>query len=421
MRYHFTALLLVLLLLTTKSAHAQSFGVELFNNVMPASGAMAGASIASPQDVQSAIYGNPATMTQYRGTNVGFSGLWIEPTYNVSVGAPLVGFGVTPFNDAKSDAQGIAGGNIGVTQDFSALGMPVTVGMGLMAGSGAGVDLRHIPQSNGTHANIVALDIVSGAALDLTDRLSLGGSMVLSNATLDGPFVGLTGASSDYGLSGTVGVDYELRPDTTVGVYWKAKMGFTFENLAGFVPGTFLDVEVDRPAVLGMGISNSSLMDGCLLLAMDAVYLQYTDTDLFGAIFNDQWALQFGAQYAPNERVRLRLGYAWNENPMRQVVGAGAGGVLPPGGAAHMQYIEALFAAIPQHRFTGGLTIRDVLPGIDWSLFAGGAFEASQTFGVTTADVKSYWIGAGLTWYFDRGACEAGEWQYPTLRSNGCL
>ena len=85
---------------------------------------MAGASIARPQDVQSAIHGNPATMSQYRGTNFAISGGWIEPTYNLSVGAPPpAGFGVGTFNNAKSDAQGVAAGNIGLTQDFSALGM----------------------------------------------------------------------------------------------------------------------------------------------------------------------------------------------------------------------------------------------------------------------------------------------------------
>ncbi len=253
MKCRLAILLMVLMPLSAKVAHAQSFGIELFNNVMPASGAMAGTSIASPQDVQSAIKGNPSTMTQYHGTHFSYSGAWIEPTYNLTVGAPgLPAFGVTPFTNAKSDAQGIAAGNIGITQDFSARGMPVTVGLGLFAGAGAGVDFRHVPQSNGTHANIVALDIVAGAGVDLTDRLSCGATFTLSNATLDGPFVGITGSSSDYGLRGTIGFDYELRADTTVGVFWKTKMAYTFENLFALAPVTFLDVSVYRPEVLGL-------------------------------------------------------------------------------------------------------------------------------------------------------------------------
>jgi long-chain fatty acid transport protein len=416
MKFRVAATLTLLIALSANVAHAQSFGVELFNNLMPASGGMAGASIASPQDVQSAINGNPATLTQFRGTQAAFSGTWIEPTYNLSVAPPGLGFiGVDPFDNAKSAAQGIAAANIGVSQDFSAQGLPMTIGLGLKAGAGAGIDFRHIPESNGTHANLVALDIITGAAIDVTERLSFGAALTLSNATMDGPFVGIVSSSADYALRGTVGVSYDLRPDTALGLFWMTKAGYTFENAVNFdplLPGppsrVFFDTEVDRPEVLGLGISNSSLMDGRLLLAFDAVYQQYTEAAMFGALFNDQWALQFGTQYTLNPRVRLRLGYAWNENPMRNVVGDTAGGILPPGGAAHIQYLEALNAAIPQHRLTGGVGIRDVLPGVDFDVMGGGMFEASQTFGISTATVQSYWVGAGITWRCGRGAC-AGE------------
>ena len=220
-------------------------------------------SIASPQDLQSAINGNPATLTQYRGTQFGFGSAWIEPTYNLTVDAPgLPLIGVSPFFDAKSDAQGVAAGNIGVTQDYSAWGLPVTTGIGLMAGSGAGVDFRHIPQSNGTHASIIALDIVVAAGVDLTERLSTGASLTLSNSTLDGPFVGISSSSTDFALRGRIGVNYRLFPATSVGGFWATKAGYTFENLAGFTPGNFFDVKVDRPQMFGVGISNRSLLDG---------------------------------------------------------------------------------------------------------------------------------------------------------------
>jgi long-chain fatty acid transport protein len=157
---------------------------------------------------------------------------------------------------------------------------------------------------------------------------------------------------------------------------------------------------------VGVGISNTTLMEGRLLLAVDAIHQQYTETALFGDLYNDQWSLQFGTQYAINERIRLRLGYAWNQNPMRNSVGDRLGGVLPPEGVAHVQYVEALFAAIPQDRVTGGVSVRDVLPGVDFDFLAGGMFAASETFGITTANVQSYWVGAGITWRFGRGACE---------------
>jgi long-chain fatty acid transport protein len=296
--------------------------------------------------------------------------------------------------------------NIGISQDLNAWGMPVTMGLGFMAGSGSGVDFRHVQQLNGTNAAFLALDVVTGAGIDLTERLSAGASVLLSNATLDGPFVGFSGATADYALRGTVGLVYDIRPDTTIGVYWKTKAAYTFQNAFRPFPGSYVDVSVDRPECMGVGISNTTLMEGRLLLAVDAIHQQYTETAMFGELFHDQWSLQFGTQYSINERIRLRLGYAWNENPMRNSVGDRLGGVLPPGAVAHVQYVEALFAAIPQNRVTGGVSVRDVLPGVDFDLLAGGMFEASQTFGITTANVESYQVGAGITWRYGGGACE---------------
>lgn len=407
MNKQIAALLLTVVPLMAVPVQAQSFGVELFNNLMPASGAMAGASVAAPQDLQSAINGNPATLTQYHGTQFGLGGAWIEPTYNLSVAPPGLPF-VGAF-DAKSDAQGVAAPSIGVTQDFSAWGLPVTVGTGLVAGAGAGVDFREVPESNGTYASLVALDIVSGVGVSLTEQLSLGASVVLSNATMGGPFVGNTGSSIDYALRGCAGLGYQLTPETNLGLFWKSKASYTFENLVTFpnlAPGVYFDVAADRPQSIGLGVANSSLLDGRLLLATDAVFQQYTNADMFGELFNDQWAVQFGAQYTLSHRILLRAGYAWNENPMRDSVGDRLGGVVPPSGFAQVQYIEALFAAIPQDRVTGGVSVRDVLPGVDLDLFAGGMFEQSQTFGITTASVESYWVGMGLTWRFGRGDCE---------------
>ena len=53
-----------------------------------------------------------------------------------------------------------------------------------------------------------------------------------------------------------------------------------------------------------------------------------------------------------------------------------------------------------------------MLPGVDFDLFAGGMFDASLSFagGAVVSSLESYWIGAGLTWRFGRGACEYGDW-----------
>ncbi len=96
-------------LLSGGQVRAQSFGVELFNTLTPASGGMAGTSIAAPQDNISAINGNAAALTQYHGTQFTVGGTWagstidLNQTGNIPAGSPNPL--ITPFS-AKSSRPG---------------------------------------------------------------------------------------------------------------------------------------------------------------------------------------------------------------------------------------------------------------------------------------------------------------------------
>ena len=386
-------------------AYGQSFGVELHNTLAPASGAMGGASLARPQDLISAVNGNPATLTQFRGTQFLFGGAWVEPTYNVTHdGGVLPRIG--PYS-AKSKTPGTAAPNIGMTQDLSALDIPATFGLGLISNAGAGTDFRNVPASNGTSSELVILEITAGFGVQLTESLSAGASLSLGNAYFDGLFVGQSAMVPDYALRGTLGLSYELTCTTTAGFYYQTKQHFNYIDAVSLeiVPGEFdiaRNVRMDLPENIGFGIADSSLMGGRLLLAFDVLYKQWSNADLFRAVYNDQWVFQFGAQYSVG-RLRLRGGYAYAENPLRSEVGVSAGGLTV--GVNAIQYIQSQLAVINQHRLTAGVGVVDVLPGIDFDLFAGGMFEDSQRFGATAASLESYWVGAGLTWRFGRGAC----------------
>lgn len=392
------------------AARAQSFGPELHNALMPASGGMAGTSIARPQDLQSALNGNPATLAQFRGTQFSFGGAWAEPTYNVTHAG-----GVLPNVDAyaaKSEAEGVSLGNIGVTQDFSAFGLPITTGIGLISAGGGGVSFRNVPESNGTSAMLQTLEVVTGAGVKLTDRLAAGANVMLGSSTVDGPFVGLTAAAYDYALRGSVGLNYDAGACTTLGLYYQTKQSFNFDDavVLDLGPGfesVSRDLALDLPDNIGFGLANERLAGGNLLLAADVLYKQWDNADLFRAIYDNQWVFQCGAQYRMSRRIFLRVGYAYAENAMDPNPGASAGGISPPGAVAAIQYAQAQFAAINRHRVSAGVGVRDVLPGVDFDLLAGGMFDESDDFGAaTSASVESYWLGLGMTWRFGRGCFE---------------
>ncbi|MGI9455869.1 MAG: OmpP1/FadL family transporter [Aeoliella sp.] len=407
----------VVCLLLPREADAQGFGAELHATMMPASGGMAGASVALPQDLQSALASNPATLTQFKGTQFSFSGGWTEPTVNIDNDANLPNAGIVPYSD-KSGAPGVALGNIGVTQDYSAFGMPVTFGLGLLAGSGLGVDFRDAVgdgaepnASNGTSALLQGLNIGASAGVELTDRLSLGAQMIVTSATLDGPFAGLGAAVPAYGLRGNLGVAYALGDHTHLGFYWLTRQSFRFDDavLLQTSPGNFAtaqDINLDLPETFGWGIANDRLMCGRLLLAGDILYKRYSKTDLFGSLWDDQFVLQAGAQYRLTRKIRVRMGYAYAENIMRDLPSSSVGGVLPPDALNGLQYVQAQFPAINEHRISGGVGVENFFPGVDFDLFAGGMFDTDDQFGQTAVSVESYWIGMGMTWRFGRGACE---------------
>jgi long-chain fatty acid transport protein len=393
-------------------ARAQSFGVELHNTMMPAAGGMGGVSIARPQDLTSAMNANPAALTQFRGTQVIFGGGWAEPTFtleqtsNIPVD-PLLDPLIEPFS-AKSTAPGTPVGNIGITQDLSALGLPATFGIGFITSAGGFIDFRQEPNSHGTNSGQTIFNLPVALGVDLTDRLSVGASLSLGIAFFDGPFVGVSGMTPDYALRGTVGANYLLTGTTTIGGYYQTRQSYTFDNAFLLNPGTdqtSADVKMDLPQNIGIGIANSSLMNGCLLLGVDVVYKLWDEADMYKAVYDNQWVVQLGAQLTRG-RYRLRAGYVWAENPIDDTPDLNIGGVVQPGNLPAVRYTQGLLAITSQHRISAGIGVTDVLPGIDMDLMAGGMFRDSEQLGsFTTTSIQSYWLGVGLTWRFGRGAC----------------
>ena len=391
-------------------AWAQSFGVELNNTLMPASGGMAGASIAQPQDLTSSLNGNPATLTQFAGTQFLFGGGWAEPTFNLTqtsnippAGSPLI----EPFS-AKSTAPGVPVGNIGVTQDLSELGMPATFGIGFVTTAGGFVDFRDTPESHGTSSGLTIFSLPMAVGIDLSERLSVGASVAMGIAFYNVPFVVVSSMTPDYALRGTLGANYRLTACTNVGAYYQTEQSFQFNDAVlltlPVVGQVSRDVRMDLPENLGIGVSNNALFDGKLLLAVDVLYKRWDQAAMFDELYDNQWVVQVGGQYTMG-RYRLRAGYAWAENPLDPTPGPNLGGVVQPGGLPAVRYTQGLLAIANPHRISGGIGT-DLLPGLALDLMAGGMFRDTQQLGnFTTTSTASYWIGLGLTWQFGRGAC----------------
>ena len=105
--------------------------------------------------------------------------------------------------------------------------------------------------------------------------------------------------------------------------------------------------------------------------------------------------------------------YVWSENPIDATSGPSLSGIVQPGDLAAVRYPQGLLAVISEYRFSFGLGIVDVLPGVDFDMMAGGMFEDTESLGeFTSTSIESYWIGFGLTWRF--GRVHAGQLQQMT-------
>ena len=155
---------------------------------MPASGGMAGTSVAAPQDCVSAINGNPATMTQFKGSHMTLGGGWAVSAFDLTQSVPAPGIGVDPFSD-KSTVPGSVVPAIGATHELKGFPVPVFVGIGFVGAAGAGTNFVNAPESNGTASYLLMLEAIPSVAIELTDNLSIGGSMFIGDAFSSAPLL----------------------------------------------------------------------------------------------------------------------------------------------------------------------------------------------------------------------------------------
>jgi len=384
-------------------APAQTYGVDFRNTLMPASGGMAGTSVAAPQDFLSAINGNAAALTQFEGTHFTIGGAFAGPTVRLSQADPIPLLGVDPFSQ-KSSTPGAVVPALGVSQSLDGLPLPTTVGVAVLGAAGGGSSYVQDPASNGTAAYLLFLEFAPSIAVAVTERLSIGATMFIGDGYSSGPFVGTSSMTNAYALRAGIGIDYLLGDATRLGAYYLSTQAFRFDNQVILFNQTRpLDVDMGLPQTVGLGISDESLVDGRLLLAADALLLDWDSAALFQSIYRPQWVMQLGAQYRATDRLKLRAGYALAENPIDDGFATSIGPVTVPGGIAALKYVQSHFAVVNMHRIAAGIGYANVIPGVDFDGFAGGMFPATAFLGdATRVDISSYWVGLGLTWHYDR-------------------
>ena len=278
-----------------QSAHGQGYGTDTQNVLAPAAGGMAGVSLAEPQDVPAAIFGNPATLTQFHGTQFTLGGAWAEG-YPTVTNSGIPG-GAGPFS-ATSRTPGFASPEIGVIQDLRPVGVPGALGLGFATLSGVGGRVsrpsphRQLAEQRQQRVRGLWNQRRAGRR---TQRPALGRRgdhpRQRAGATRSERPVGQQRDGQRLRAAGTFGLDYALNPCNTVGVFYQSRLDFQFSNAVSVATGNgYRDLTIAQPQTIGLGYANRSLMGGNLLLAADVYYKLWDDVPLYDDIYVNQWA-----------------------------------------------------------------------------------------------------------------------------------
>ncbi|MEW8375122.1 MAG: outer membrane protein transport protein [Candidatus Thiodiazotropha sp.] len=409
-----TSVVLVAGVIYSATTVAGPHGYDLHNTLAPASGGMAGTSLARPQDVTSAVFGNPATMSKFKGTKFSFGATFYMPEVDLTHDGSVTG---TAFSES-SGTDIFAVPNVGVTQDLRGLGLPATLGLGLTAVSGIGAEFRADPGSLGAGAEFIILGVNAGLGYELSNDLSLGAAATISFAELDLGLSSTSAATHDIGLRATLGATYDMGPATTIGAYYQTKLKHTFDNQVQTTATSYASPTIEQPANIGIGIANNSLMGGDLLLAADLILKFWDSAEFWEDVYDDQTVFSLGAQLTRG-KWKYRLGYGYGEDPTDTGTTGPIGGIQQvfsnigpiPLNQAVTQYIQATQAeVIYEHRLTAGIGYTDFLaPGLDLDAHVGWQLAEDRDYGTgslsggghTNAETYSWHAGFALTWNFN--------------------
>ena len=446
-KFNRLALSTALLAATSTSVMAGPYGYDLHNVLAPVSASMAGTSIAKPLDNVSAVFGNPAGLSEFRGTEFTFGATWYKPSAVLDHDGSVTGAaGGGAFKQSNRN-EGYLVPQIAVTQDLRGLGIPGTLGAGVTATNGIGVEYRKEPDSLGASAELIVIGANFGLSWDLSENLTVGAAATTTYSMLDLGLLSTSAQTHDIAFKGSLGLTYKLPHATQIGVFYHSELRQDFDDIIQTSPsngqavdslpafgnntrsdGQTTNLIIEQPRTLGIGISNEMLMDGNLYLAADVMYKNWANADFWQDIYVDQWIFSVGGQYTMGPW-ELRAGYGYADDPTRekteglsQLANACAGlpaqcTAIPTGnspvGINVTEYLQAAQTqVIYRHRVSAGVGYKGFLaPFLDLDMHAAYQLEEDRDYGTgfsnlinknhTNAEVSSWHAGFALTWHFE--------------------
>lgn len=388
---------LLALSVTTQMLSAQ--GVLLRSNGA-VNESMGSVATATPLDAAGALYWNPATISALKKSELSIGLGVILPETRVS----------SSLGPYSGSTKGEAGSVPVPTMSFVWRRCPksrVTFGLGMGAVGGAASlypadvnnDATNLNQNmvlgmRAKSATVVVLQVTPTVSFQVTDRLSIGVAPLIDLAALSinpmqlGQPLGTANEIHNYGTRYAwgggfqIGAYYDFKNHFKTGFMFKSPIwaeSLSFNGTrVGLDPDTGRPIPVDGsfdlnlPMVLSWGVSYDGFKN--TVIGMDVRYIDYGNTKGFkdgvrasdqvvnGLAWDSVFSVAVGVERTVNQKLKVRMGYCWNENP------------IPSESAA----LNVAAPLMMQHTLSFGATYA-VVKDLEFSFAYSHAFKAKNT------------------------------------------
>lgn len=351
--------LIASLLVAVAGGRAAAQGI-VASGAGPINRSMAGASTAAPVDFGSS-YWNPATISFLDREEVLLGSELIIPSIHYTGYLPAGSInGVFPptgrYGTSRSDG-GVAS-NLAVGASFKLdPDSPITMGLGIFGVVGGGVNFagsystptfgpRQPPNYFGLgpiYANMAMIAIKPMASYRANDRLAVSFAPVITSGTVQfSPAFFAPGPADQYGVATfptavnsrpfwgagfELGLFYEVNDSWNVGFSYKSPIWmekWSYNTFNADLSPARIGIQSQIPAIYSWGVAYKGIER--LLMDVDLRYFDYRNADLWGdsiASGGLNWrsifAVAVGGQYQLTDRLTLRAGYLFNQNPIHEV------------------------------------------------------------------------------------------------------
>jgi len=380
----------VLLLTLFLSSSLFSNGLNL-NGVGSKAISMGGAFIGLADDY-SAVFWNPAGLSQLKGSNFSVFGTLLMPesTYKSNL------YGI----DATSESKVYPSGAMGY---FKSISDKLTIGLGAYVPAGLGVkwngdDFSVLTQGTSLEweSFLAVVSISPAVSYKISDKFSIGATININYAMLDVKNPGIGQYHEDLNglcVGATIGALFKPCDKLSIGLTFRTPSKITLDGnvemkgaeLYGVSGTTEGERELTWPMWVGAGIAFKAT-DRLTITAdaqytdwkkVDVIEMNYTDAQwqamkahpLLGAAFNRDFEfywnskvqLRFGAEYLVSDSFAIRAGYYYDPAP------------------SPIEHLNILMPSITYNVFTLGWAYRTDKITLDFSLeyLIGGNREAA--------------------------------------------